>query len=192
MTNTVWSVTSSEWSGAAAKACRQQAKSGSGKTETAFQPAQSHQPHTPSCHDLIMASIPLPIQEQRPSASHWNGTRCKLKRNGMDPMIKPWDDGYGVISDRRRRLASAHERAAYEFYPQHIHSLSTALSQAVNRLGHRVFRKVSTRPASQPPDFSRRPFSRAQSRAFSVSRLSCSFLPRARASSSLARPCSLK
>ncbi len=192
MTNTAWSVTGGEWTGVPATDTSQPARSRKSKTETALQPAQSHQPHTPSCHDLIMASIPLPIQEQRPSASHWNGTRCKLKRNGMDPMIKSWDDEYGVVSDRRRRLASAHERAAYEFYPQHIHSLPTALSQAVNRLGHRVFRKVSTRPASQPPDFSRRPFSRAQSRAFSVSRLSCSFLPRARASSSLARPCSLK
>src|SRR5271154_228611 len=38
----------------------------------------------------------------------------------------------------------------------------------------------------------RRPFSRPQSRFFSLSRLSCSFLPFATASSSLARPRSLK
>jgi hypothetical protein len=39
---------------------------------------------------------------------------------------------------------------------------------------------------------SSRPRSRSQLRFLSVSRLSCSFLPRARASSSLARPFSLK
>ena len=39
---------------------------------------------------------------------------------------------------------------------------------------------------------SRRPFSLPQSRFFSLSRLSCSFLPLATASSSLARPRSLK
>src|SRR5262249_52905367 len=39
---------------------------------------------------------------------------------------------------------------------------------------------------------SSRPRSRSQLRFFSVSRLSCSFLPRASASSSLARPLSLK
>ena len=39
-----------------------------------------------------------------------------------------------------------------------------------------------------PRSFSSRPFSRDQSRCFSVSRLSCSFLPRPTASSSLARP----
>ena len=37
-----------------------------------------------------------------------------------------------------------------------------------------------------------RPFSRSQDRFFSVSRLSCSFLPRATAISTFARPLSLK
>ena len=49
-------------------------------------------------------------------------------------------------------------------------------------------------PASrvQPLARSNRPRSRSQLRFFSVSRLSCSFLPRASASSTLARPLSLK
>src|SRR5436853_7896624 len=44
----------------------------------------------------------------------------------------------------------------------------------------------------QPLARNNRPFSRDQSRFFSLSRLSCSFLPLAIASSSLARPRSLK
>ncbi len=46
--------------------------------------------------------------------------------------------------------------------------------------------------AGQPLARSSRPRSRSQLRFFSVSRLSCSFLPRASASSILARPFSLK
>src|ERR1041385_875360 len=48
------------------------------------------------------------------------------------------------------------------------------------------------RAPRQPVCLSNRPFSRCQSRFFAVSRLSCSFLPRASASSTLARPFSLK
>lgn len=44
----------------------------------------------------------------------------------------------------------------------------------------------------QPFSRSRRPFSRSHSRFFTVSRLSAAFLPRPRASSTLARPFSLK
>ncbi len=120
------------------KACPKQVKSGSGKTEAAFQPASPQKSHTPSCHDLIMASIPLPIQEQRPSKSHWNATRRNLKRNGVDPMIKSWDDEYGVFSHRWRRLAHAHahahehehDRAAMSF----IHNISTACQQLFHKL----------------------------------------------------------
>ena len=54
------------------------------------------------------------------------------------------------------------------------------------------FSQFSWDPCPYPRARIRRPFSRPQSRFFSVSRLSCSFLPLATASSSLARPRSLK
>ena len=49
-----------------------------------------------------------------------------------------------------------------------------------------------SRDAPHAPDFMIRALSRFQSRVFSVSRLSCSFLPLPRPSSTLARPRSLK
>ena len=53
-------------------------------------------------------------------------------------------------------------------------------------------RQINKLPRDYPLARSSRPRSRSQLRFFSVSRLSCSFLPRASASSSLARPLSLK
>src|SRR6267143_5384275 len=103
----------------------------------------------------------------------------------------------GTIVRRRRDLAPVDLKQIFLVHCGILLTFAVIARSEATKQSSLFTRPLDCFPAlamtdTYPLARSRRPFSRDQSRFFSLSRLSCSFLPLATASSSLARPRSLK
>src|SRR5690606_15140319 len=131
---------------------------------------------------------PVPLEAQIAVARHHRQSRPRLAELARSVAVELHGaETEGEAVAHRHRLGA--EDVAIELARNRpVGDVDDAVVER-DMLRHRL---LPGRWGPQPRSRSTRAFSRSQVRCFSVSRLSCSFLPRARPSSTLARPRSLK